>query len=44
MADTEAEIKQFIQLNTLYQLLAMRGSPLLEAAETLPMIPDLLNY
>ncbi|MDQ4126826.1 MAG: rhamnulokinase, partial [Actinomycetota bacterium] len=30
--------------NTLYQLLAMRGSPLLEIAETLLLIPDLLNY
>lgn len=35
---------QFMQLNTLYQLLATRGSPLLEAAETLLMIPDLINY
>ena len=35
---------QFIQFNTLYQLLAMRGSPLLEAAETLFLIPDLVNH
>lgn len=37
---------QFMQLNTLYQLLAMRqsGSPLLEMAETLLFMPDLLHY
>jgi rhamnulokinase len=35
---------QFIQINTLYQLLAMRDSPLLETADTLLLIPDLLNY
>lgn len=35
---------QFMPINTLYQLLAMRESPLLEAAETLLLIPDLLNY
>lgn len=37
---------QFMQINTLYQLLALvvRKSPLLEAAKTLFMIPDLLNY
>ncbi len=37
---------QFMQINTLYQLLAlkMRGSPLLEAADRLLMIPDLINY
>src|SRR5215212_201735 len=35
---------QFIPLNTLYQLLSMRGSPLLEAAETMLLIPDLMNY
>jgi len=35
---------QFLPINTLYQLLAMRGSPLLEAAETLLLIPDLTNY
>jgi len=37
---------QFLQFNTLYQLFAMviAQSPLLEAAETLLTIPDLLNY
>ena len=37
---------QFMQLNTLYQLLAMvvRNDPLLTVAETLLMLPDLLNY
>src|SRR5919202_3931491 len=35
---------QFIRINTLYQLLAMQGSPLLEAAESLLLIPDLMNY
>jgi rhamnulokinase len=35
---------QFMPINTLYQLLALRGSPLLEAAETLLLIPDLMNY
>ena len=35
---------QFLPINTLYQLLAMRRSPLLEAAETLLLIPDLINY
>lgn len=35
---------QFIQINTLYQLLAMQDSPLLETADTLLLIPDLLNY
>jgi rhamnulokinase len=35
---------QFLPINTLYQLLAMRDSPLLEAAETLLLIPDLINY
>src|SRR5215207_963144 len=35
---------QFLPINTIYQLLAMRGSPLLEAAETLLLIPDLINY
>ena len=34
---------QFLPINTLYQLLAMRGSSLLEAAETLLLIPDLIN-
>ena len=35
---------QFMPINTLYQLLAMRESPLLGAAETLLLIPDLINY
>lgn len=37
---------QFMQLNTLFQLLAMvvERSPLLEAAETMLMMPDLFNY
>jgi rhamnulokinase len=35
---------QFIRINTLYQLLAMRGSPLLEVTESLLLIPDLINY
>jgi rhamnulokinase len=35
---------QFLPINTLYQLLAMRGSPLLEATETMLLIPDLMNY
>lgn len=37
---------QFMQLNTLYQLMSMRlaGSPHLEAARTLLMMPDLLNF
>lgn len=37
---------QFMQINTLYQLYAMRldNSPLLEAAESLLMIPDLLHW
>jgi rhamnulokinase len=35
---------QFLPFNTLYQLLAMEDSPLLEAADTLLMIPDLIGY
>jgi rhamnulokinase len=35
---------QFLRINTLYQLLALRGSPLLKIAETLLLIPDLMNY
>jgi rhamnulokinase len=35
---------QFLPINTLYQLLAMRGSPLLGIAQTLLLIPDLINY
>ena len=35
---------QFIRINTLYQLLAMENSPLLEVADTLLLIPDLICY
>lgn len=37
---------QFMQINTLYQLLAMQlqGSGALKSAETLLMMPDLFNY
>lgn len=37
---------QFMQLNTLYQLLAMKlsGSPLLDIAETMLMVPDLFHW
>jgi rhamnulokinase len=35
---------QFMPINTLYQLLAMEDSPLLEAAQTLLMMPDLIGY
>ncbi len=37
---------QFMKINTLYQLLAMRvqGSPLLDAAETFLMMPDLFHF
>lgn len=35
---------QFLPINTLYQLLAMEDSPLLETAQTLLMIPDLISY
>jgi rhamnulokinase len=37
---------QFLPINTLYQLLALKtsGSPLLEVAETLLMIPDLFGW
>ena len=37
---------QFLQINTLYQLLSMvvHKSPLLEVAETFLMIPDLFNF
>jgi rhamnulokinase len=37
---------QFMQINTLYQLLAMalQQSPLLEAAQTFVTLPDLFNY
>ncbi len=37
---------QFMQFNTLYQLWAMRlaGSPLLDAAESLLMMPDVFHW
>jgi rhamnulokinase len=35
---------QFLPINTLYQLLAMEDSPLLQAAQTLLLIPDLIGY
>ncbi len=35
---------QFLPINTLYQLLAMEGSALLGAAQTLLLIPDLIGY
>lgn len=37
---------QFMELNTLYQLLAMElaNSPLLDMAETMLMVPDLFNW
>ena len=35
---------QFMPINTLNQLLAMEGSPLLAAAQSLLMIPDLIGY
>jgi rhamnulokinase len=35
---------QFMPINTLFQLLAMEGSPLLHAAQTLLLIPDLISY
>ena len=35
---------QFMEINTLYQLFAMKGSPLLDAADTFLMMPDLFHY
>ncbi|MBI1355559.1 MAG: rhamnulokinase [Acidobacteria bacterium] len=35
---------QFMEINSLYQLCAMRGTPALEAAEALLMVPDLFHY
>ncbi|NPV53288.1 MAG: rhamnulokinase [Firmicutes bacterium] len=37
---------QFMQINTIFQLWAMKrsGSPILEMAETLLMLPDLFNF
>jgi rhamnulokinase len=35
---------QFMQINSLFQLLALKGLPALEMAETFLMMPDLFNY
>lgn len=35
---------QFMEINSLYQLLALRGSPVLETADRLLMIPDLFHW
>lgn len=35
---------QLMQINTLFQLFAMRGSSAIEAARTFLMVPDLLNF
>jgi rhamnulokinase len=35
---------QFMQINSLFQLLAMKGSATLEDARTLLMVPDLFNF
>jgi len=35
---------QFLPINTLYQLLSMEGSSLLQAARTLLLVPDLIGY
>jgi rhamnulokinase len=35
---------QFMPINTLNQLAAMLGDPLLDAAETMLLVPDLFNY
>ncbi len=35
---------QFMQINTLYQLYSLRGSPQLGVAETLLLMPDLFHY
>ena len=35
---------QFMEINSLYQLLALRGSPVLAAADRLLMIPDLFHW
>ena len=35
---------QFMQINTLFQLYTMKGSPALEAASTFLMMPDLFHY
>lgn len=35
---------QFMEINSLFQLFAMRGTPELDAAETFLMMPDLFHY
>jgi len=35
---------QFMQINSLYQLFAMRSSPLLKIADKMLFVPDLFNY
>lgn len=35
---------QFMEINSLYQLLSMKGTAALDAAETLLMMPDLFHY
>ena len=35
---------QFMALNTLFQMMALKNSPQLESAKTLLLIPDLLNF
>lgn len=35
---------QFLQLNTLYQLFAIRATPILKSAKTFLMMPDLFNF
>lgn len=35
---------QFMEINSLYQLWSMRGTPALEAADALLMVPDLFHY
>ena len=35
---------QFMEINSLYQLCAMRGTPALDSARALLMIPDLFHY
>ncbi len=40
----EATGLQFMELNSLFQLFSMKGSPALEAAGTILMMPDLFHY
>ena len=35
---------QFMEINSLFQLFAMKGTPALESAESLLMMPDLFHY